>query len=139
MNNNKEKNAEKKTNTIWTNMVYFICFIIIAVICYYIYNYFFNNNSKIKNDISGDINVNIKNELLSDLNVIVNTDVNVNADVNVNVNADVNISDINNNLIELDTITDNIEIPLCDFKLKTISHDYVSNIDKINELFDNFE
>lgn len=125
MNNNKEKNAEKKTNTIWTNVLYFICFIIIAVICYYIYNYFFNNNSKIKNDISGDINVNIKNDLSSDLNVIVNTDL--------------NISDINNNLIELDTITDNIEIPLCDFKLKTISHDYVSNIDKINELFDNFE
>jgi len=123
MNNYKENKENKETkenikkNTIWIKVLYFVFFIIIAVICYNIYLYFFDdNNTKIK---------------ISDLTDNIIYDV---TDIEA-PNIDIDVPNIDVNLIEIDDIA----IIPNDITLTLIKEENISQLNKINELFDSFE
>lgn len=114
MNNEKEEDQENiiTTNTIWVKVLYLVFFIIIAVICYNIYLYWFDNSSN---------NIKIT---ISDV-----TEIEV-------PSIEVEVPNIDNNLIEIDTIIDDIPN---DTTLRLIKEENILGLNKINELFDSFE
>ena len=123
MNNDKEKNNKNiiksfNQNHIWIKILYFFIFIIIIVIFYNIYKYlFYSNIIKVPDsNITNGNNIDI-------IDIIDNID-----------NIDIN------NLIEIDSIIDTSRDVLpSGIKLKVVDYNSISNIDKINELFDSFD
>ena len=121
MNNEKEEDQENiiTKNTIWVKVLYLVFFIIIAVICYNIYLYWFDNSSN---------NIKIT---ISDV-----TEIEV-PSIEVEVpRIEVEVPNIDNNLIEIDTIIDDIPN---DTTLRLIKEENILGLNKINELFDSFE
>jgi len=136
MNNNKEKNIIKSPNQnhIWRKILYFFIIIIIAVICYNIYKYlFYSNIIKVpESNITNNIDNLIEVDSIIDSNISIDNLIEVDSIIDSNISID--------NLIEIDSIIDtNTDILSSDIKLKVIDYNSISNIDKINELFDSFD
>jgi hypothetical protein len=121
MNNYKENKENIKKNTIWIKVLYFVFFIIIAVICYNIYMYFFDdNNTKIKiSDVTDNIIYDV-------------TDIEL-------PNIGIDVPDVDVDLVEINSIIDDMDMVPNDITFTLLKQENISHLNKINELFDSFE
>jgi hypothetical protein len=83
--------------------------------------YFFDNN---------DNNIKIK---ISDVTDNIISDI---TDIEV---PNIEVPNIDDNLIEINSIINDIDMPPIDIKLRLVKQENVSGLNKINELFDSFE